>query len=167
MTGRNLKDLLKTHFESLVAAVSLPVRLEAVQQLTVETESEGSVRLQWRQVPGVRGYRVVWGPFTGQRSSLQPLRTMLALCYTNASVLLPSPEGRDVETVEMASDTTYHTLSNLQHDTEYIVTIIPLYNGNTEGPVATARFKIGLFLLLLSKSFLHIGIHHYYSSDTG
>lgn len=52
-----------------IATVSPPVRLEAVQQLTVETEAEGSVRLQWRQVPGVRGYRVVWGPFTGQRSS--------------------------------------------------------------------------------------------------
>lgn len=77
-------------------------------------------------------------------------------------VLLPSLEGRDVETVELAGDTTYHTLSNLRHDTEYIVTIIPLYNGNSEGPVATARFKIGLFFLLLSKSFLHIGTHHRY-----
>lgn len=44
----------------------MSVRLAAVQQLTVETASERSVRLQWRQVPGVRGYRVVWGPFTGQ-----------------------------------------------------------------------------------------------------
>lgn len=56
------KSLVKTIF--LLLHVS--VRLVAVQQLTVETESEGSVRLQWRQVPGVRGYRVVWGPFTGQ-----------------------------------------------------------------------------------------------------
>lgn len=54
-----------------------------------------------------------------------------------------SHKGRNVETVELAGDTTFHTLSNLRHDTEYIVTIIPLYNGNTEGPVATARFKIG------------------------
>lgn len=60
--------------------------------------------------------------------------------------------------MELAGDVTYHTLSNLQHDTEYIVTIIPLYTGNTEGPVATARFKIGLCFLLLSKSFLHISI---------
>lgn len=69
MSGRNVKDRVKTHFELLFATVSPPVRLEAVQQLTVETVAEGSVRLQWRQVPGVRGYRVVWGPFTGQRSS--------------------------------------------------------------------------------------------------
>lgn len=56
------KSLVKTIFLFL----HVSVRLVAVQQLTVETVSEGSVRLQWRQVPGVRGYRVVWGPFTGQ-----------------------------------------------------------------------------------------------------
>lgn len=53
------------------------------------------------------------------------------------------PKGRNVETVELAGDTEFHTLPNLQPDTEYIVTIIPLYDGNTEGPVTTARFKIG------------------------
>ncbi|KAK9529079.1 hypothetical protein VZT92_013196 [Zoarces viviparus] len=88
------------------------LRLEAVQQLSVETESEGSVRVRWRGVIGTRAYRLVWGPFT----------------------------GRNVETVEVAGD--FHTLSGLQSDTEYIVTIIPLYEGDTEGPVATARFKI-------------------------
>lgn len=45
--------------------------------------------------------------------------------------------------MEVAGDSEFHTLSSLQSDTEYIVTIIPLYEGNTEGPVATARFKIG------------------------
>ncbi|XP_027135501.1 collagen alpha-1(VII) chain isoform X2 [Larimichthys crocea] len=90
------------------------LRLEAVQQLTVETESEGSVRVRWRGVSGARAYRLVWGPFT----------------------------GRNVETVEVAADSEFYTLSNLQPDTEYIVTIIPLYEGNTEGPGATARFKI-------------------------
>lgn len=48
-----------------------------------------------------------------------------------------------METVELASDSEVHTLSSLQPDTEYIVTVIPLYEGNAEGPVATARFKIG------------------------
>lgn len=43
------------------------VRLEAVQQLSVETQSEGSVVLRWAAVNGARAYRVVWGPFTGQR----------------------------------------------------------------------------------------------------
>uniref|UniRef100_A0A3P9NZX5 Collagen type VII alpha 1 chain n=1 Tax=Poecilia reticulata TaxID=8081 RepID=A0A3P9NZX5_POERE len=87
--------------------------LEAVQQLTVETVSEGSIRVKWRRVSGAQAYRLVWGPFT-----------------------------RSVETVEVAGDTELYTLSSLQSDTEYIVTIIPLYEGNTEGPRATARFKI-------------------------
>lgn len=52
-------------------------------------------------------------------------------------------KGRNVETVEVSGDSDFHTLSRLQPDTEYIVTIIPLYEGSTEGPVATARFKIG------------------------
>lgn len=136
------------------------MRLEAVQQLTVETEAEGSVRLQWRRVPGVRGYRVVWGPFTGKSEIIFLAYVLLTIAppissdffSPNASIccffLVSSHKGRDVETVELAGDTAYHTLSNLRHDTEYIVTIIPLYNGNTEGPVATARFKIGLFVLL-------------------
>ncbi|XP_059186339.1 collagen alpha-1(VII) chain [Centropristis striata] len=90
------------------------LRLEAVQQLSVETESEGSVRVRWRGVSGARAYRLVWGPFT----------------------------GRNVETVEVSGGSEFHTLSGLQADTEYIVTIIPLYEGNTEGPAGTARFKI-------------------------
>lgn len=45
------------------------VRLEAVQQLSVETVSEGSVRVRWRGVGGVRAYRLVWGPFTGQQEA--------------------------------------------------------------------------------------------------
>lgn len=55
-----------------------------------------------------------------------------------------------METVELASDSEVYTLSSLQSDTEYIVTVIPLYEGNTEGPVATARFKIGrLFFVFI------------------
>lgn len=45
------------------------VRLEAVQQLTVETVSEGSVQVRWRGVSSVRAYRLVWGPFTGQQEA--------------------------------------------------------------------------------------------------
>ncbi|MEQ2182626.1 hypothetical protein GOODEAATRI_024296, partial [Goodea atripinnis] len=41
------------------------VSLEAVQQLTVETVSEGNIRVKWRRVSGARVYRLVWGPFTG------------------------------------------------------------------------------------------------------
>lgn len=47
----------------------MSVRLEAVKQLSVETESEGSVLLRWSGVSGARAYRLVWGPFTGQDKS--------------------------------------------------------------------------------------------------
>lgn len=50
------------------------VGLEAVQQLSVETESEGSVRVRWGRVGGVTSYRLVWGPFTGQPTSNNSLR---------------------------------------------------------------------------------------------
>lgn len=43
----------------------------------------------------------------------------------------------------MPADTESHTLSGLQPDTEYIATILPLYEG-AEGPAATTRFKIGM-----------------------
>lgn len=45
--------------------VCVAVRLEPVQQLVVDTESESSVRVRWRGVAGARLYRLVWGPFTG------------------------------------------------------------------------------------------------------
>lgn len=51
---------------SVFIFLSVSVRLEAVQQLAVETVSEGSVRVRWRGVSGARAYRLVWGPFTGQ-----------------------------------------------------------------------------------------------------
>lgn len=54
-----------------------------------------------------------------------------------------SLSGSDVETLELRDDSESHTLVNLQPDTEYIVTVIALYNGEVEGPAATARFKIG------------------------
>ncbi|KAJ3602327.1 hypothetical protein NHX12_030086 [Muraenolepis orangiensis] len=85
-----------------------------LQQLAVDTESESSVRVRWRGAAGVRAYRLVWGPFP----------------------------GRNVDTVEVVGSKEVHSLSNLQPDTEYIVTIIPLYHGDTEGPAATGRFKI-------------------------
>uniref|UniRef100_A0A3B5MQU2 Collagen, type VII, alpha 1 n=1 Tax=Xiphophorus couchianus TaxID=32473 RepID=A0A3B5MQU2_9TELE len=109
----NLYPLFSRNGASPSVLNTRTVSLEAVQQLTVETVSEGSIRVKWRRVSGAQAYRLVWGPFT-----------------------------RSVETVEVAGDIELYTLSSLQSDTEYIVTIIPLYEGNTEGPRATARFKI-------------------------
>ncbi|XP_014022476.2 collagen alpha-1(VII) chain isoform X2 [Salmo salar] len=109
-----LYPLFPRNSVSPATLTSRTLRLEAAQQLSVETVSERSVRVLWRGVGGARAYRLVWGPFT----------------------------GRDVKSVEVAGDTETHTLLNLQPDTEYIVTVIALYEANTEGPAATARFKI-------------------------
>ncbi|KAJ8408998.1 hypothetical protein AAFF_G00240190 [Aldrovandia affinis] len=109
----NLYPLFPRNSASPASVTGRTLRLEAVQQLAVQTVSDSSARVLWRRVGGVRAYRLVWGPFT----------------------------GRDVETVEVAGDSESHTLSNLQPNTEYIVTVIGLYE-NTEGPAATARFKI-------------------------
>lgn len=126
------------------------VRLEAVQQLSVETVSEGSVRVRWRGVSGVRAYSLVWGPFTGgqQASAVAPCLHRRAV---QSIVFLRILKGRKVETVELASDSEVYTLSSLQPDTEYIVTVVPMYEGNAEGPAATARFKIGRLFFLVSR----------------
>lgn len=50
-----------------VYAPALAVRLEGVQQLSVDTISSNRVRVRWTGVAGARGNRVVWGPLTGQQ----------------------------------------------------------------------------------------------------
>uniref|UniRef100_A0A673LG20 Collagen, type VII, alpha 1 n=1 Tax=Sinocyclocheilus rhinocerous TaxID=307959 RepID=A0A673LG20_9TELE len=110
----NLYPLFPRNSASPATLTARTLRLEGVQQLSVETISSNSVRVRWTGVVGARGYRVVWGPFTGS----------------------------DAETVELGGDSESHTLGNLRPDIEYIVTVIALYNGEAEGPAATARFKI-------------------------
>ncbi|XP_051562763.1 collagen alpha-1(VII) chain-like isoform X2 [Myxocyprinus asiaticus] len=110
----NLYPLFSRNSASPATLTARTLRLEGVQQLSVETISSNSVQVRWTGVTGARGYRVVWGPLTGS----------------------------DVETVELRGDSESHTLVNLQPDTEYIVTVISLYNGEAEGPAATTRFKI-------------------------
>ncbi|RXN08048.1 collagen alpha-1(VII) chain [Labeo rohita] len=110
----NLYPLFPRNSASPATLTARTLRLEGVQQLSVETVSSNSVRVRWTGQVGARGYRVVWGPFTGS----------------------------DVETVELGGDSESHILGNLRPDTEYIVTVIALYNGEAEGPAATARFQI-------------------------
>uniref|UniRef100_A0A671R313 Collagen, type VII, alpha 1 n=1 Tax=Sinocyclocheilus anshuiensis TaxID=1608454 RepID=A0A671R313_9TELE len=110
----NLYPLFPRNSASPATLTARTLHLEGVQQLSVETISSNSVRVRWTGVAGARGYRVVWGPFTGS----------------------------DVETVELGGDSESHTLGNLRPDIEYIVTVIALHNGEAEGPAATARFKI-------------------------
>ncbi|XP_042582157.1 collagen alpha-1(VII) chain isoform X1 [Cyprinus carpio] len=110
----SLYPLFPRNSASPATLTARTLHLEGVQQLSVETISSNSIRVRWRGVAGARGYRVVWGPFTGS----------------------------DVETVELGGDSESHILGNLRPDTEYIVTVIALYNGEAEGPAATTRFKI-------------------------
>lgn len=56
-------------------------------------------------------------------------------------------KGDIVETVDLASDAEAYTLSGLQPNTDYIVTVLTLYEGNVEGPVATAAFDTGGWIL--------------------
>lgn len=52
--------------------------------------------------------------------------------------------GQDLETVEVAGDSEFHKLVNLKPNTDYLATVIALYEGETEGPAATTRFTIGI-----------------------
>ncbi|KAG9277174.1 collagen alpha-1(VII) chain isoform X1 [Astyanax mexicanus] len=110
----SLYPLFPRNSATPVTLTARTLRLEGVQELSVATVSNSTVDVRWRGVGGARGYRLVWGPF----------------------------RGSDVETVEVRGDSEAYTLVNLLPDTEYIVTVIALYNGEAEGAAATARFKI-------------------------
>lgn len=68
------------------------VRLEAVQQLSVKTVSEGSVLVRWRGVRGVKGYRLICGPLRGQQEgsvvvpclNLRTAQSFVLLCFKKA-----------------------------------------------------------------------------------
>lgn len=127
----------------------MSVRLEAVRQLSVETESESSVRVLWRGVSGAVAYRLAWGAVTGQDSNRGIDIEMLQLWLDR---FFPLATGLDIETAEVAGDSETYTISPLQPDTEYILTVIPLYQGNVEGLRETARFTIGKFKVLLTST---------------
>ena len=74
--------------------------------------------------------------------------------------------GRDVQSVELPGDREAHTLLRLQADTEYIVTVIALYDSDTEGDAATARFKIGVGQDSHFNSVTHTQTHTHTHSHT-
>lgn len=128
------------------------VRLEAVQQLSVKTLSEGSVYVRWRGVSGVKGYRLICGPLRGQQAGRrQPCCALFEYARCSIVCVFMIQKGNIVETVDLAGDTEAYTLSGLQPNTDYIVTVLTLYEGNVEGPVATAAFNIGRLIFF----FLH------------
>uniref|UniRef100_A0A3B3Z0Y5 Fibronectin type-III domain-containing protein n=1 Tax=Poecilia mexicana TaxID=48701 RepID=A0A3B3Z0Y5_9TELE len=75
------------------------VSLEAVQQLTVETVSEGSVRVKWRRVSGAQAYRLVWGPFTDAEQSRL-----------------------------LGAESTFYTIDGLQPDEGVVIGVAPIVN---------------------------------------
>lgn len=90
-----------------------------------------------------RGTSLPSGVGTFHRSGHGVARRFGFVCDLSFLIWFYTHKGRNVETVEVPGDRDYYTLSRLQPDVEYIVTIIPMYEGNTEGPGAPARFKIG------------------------
>lgn len=85
-----------TNYETLSLYVcGIAVNLEGVQQLSVQTITNNSVRVRWTGVSGARGYRVVWGPFTGEhpfwRSSFHIL--LLAFCFNSFNHVSKSPRA--------------------------------------------------------------------------
>uniref|UniRef100_K7G4Y9 Collagen alpha-1(VII) chain n=1 Tax=Pelodiscus sinensis TaxID=13735 RepID=K7G4Y9_PELSI len=86
------------------------LRLERVQQLTVENISQQSMVVTWRGVSGATGYRVSWG----------------------------LPSGQDIRKFDVDASKNSYLLTGLQPGTDYLLTVMPLY-GQIEGPPASIR----------------------------
>ncbi|XP_051483825.1 collagen alpha-1(VII) chain [Apus apus] len=87
-----------------------PGRPVGVQHLAVHNVSAQSMLLAWQPVGGASGYRLSWETLTGQ----------------------------DRHRVDLDAGRTSHTLGGLQPNTDYVVTVAPLFE-QLEGPVATVR----------------------------
>uniref|UniRef100_A0A8C3RII3 Collagen alpha-1(VII) chain n=1 Tax=Chelydra serpentina TaxID=8475 RepID=A0A8C3RII3_CHESE len=92
------------------------VRLEGVQQLSVQNISQQSMLVTWRGVSGATGYRVSWGLLSGQ----------------------------DIRKFEVDASKNSYLLTGLQPDTDYLLTVTSLY-GQVEGPPASIRRRTGVF----------------------
>ncbi|XP_041047042.1 collagen alpha-1(VII) chain-like [Carcharodon carcharias] len=93
-----------------ISGKTLP--LESIQQLTVQNVTPQSVRVMWRGVSDVTGYRLKWGPST----------------------------GRDVLAVTLEPSAELYHIQGLIPNTDYTVIITALY-GRMEGPPANTRMK--------------------------
>ncbi|KAE8616744.1 hypothetical protein XENTR_v10008878 [Xenopus tropicalis] len=92
-----------------VSAVGHTLKLLAVKSLSLQNITTGTIRAQWTTVHGATGYRLTWS----------------------------SAEGND-QNVNLADSYSQYMIQGLQADTEYTVTINPIFV-DIEGPVVTAK----------------------------
>ncbi|XP_018108277.1 collagen alpha-1(VII) chain isoform X2 [Xenopus laevis] len=92
-----------------VSAVGRTLKLLAVKSLTLQNITTGTIRAQWTTVRGATGYRLTWS----------------------------SAEGYD-QNVNLADSYSQYMIQGLQADTEYTVTVNPIFV-DIEGPIVTAK----------------------------
>ncbi|KAM3848241.1 collagen alpha-1(VII) chain [Vipera latastei] len=106
---------------TIVPAVvrSRTLNLAGIQQLSAQDISSQGMLVIWRGVSGVTAYRVTWE--------------------------LPSGQGRQTADVDASKNS--YLLTRLQPNTDYLVSVAPLY-GQVEGPKASIRRKTEIAQLL-------------------
>ncbi|XP_063786056.1 collagen alpha-1(VII) chain-like [Pseudophryne corroboree] len=92
-----------------VSAVGRTLKLLSVKSLSLRNITTGTIRAHWTPVRGATGYRLTWA----------------------------SAEGYD-QNINLADSYSQYLIQGLQHDTEYTVTINPIFV-DVEGPVVTAK----------------------------
>ncbi|XP_061202804.1 collagen alpha-1(VII) chain-like [Neopsephotus bourkii] len=100
----------------VVSSKAMTVASSTVQMLKVSEISINSALVSWDSVAGATGYRVAWGP-------------------------TPEFFGKDrPHQLALNKSTTAHTLRNLAHDTEYVISLYVLF-GSVEGPGITTSTR--------------------------
>nr|XP_016846318.1 PREDICTED: collagen alpha-1(VII) chain [Anolis carolinensis] len=84
--------------------------LTGVQQLSAQNISSQGMLVTWQGVSGATGYRITWGLLSGQ----------------------------DIQTADVDPSKNSYLLTGLQPNTDYLVTVAPIY-GQVEGPKASIR----------------------------
>lgn len=116
----------------------------SVQHLAVHNISAQSMLLTWQPVSGATGYRLSWVTLTGRCLS----QSFLPFCWwpqgggTGGGTAALALAGQDRHRVDLDAGRTSHALGGLQPNTDYVVTVAPLF-GQLEGPTATVRQRTG------------------------
>ncbi|KAL8212551.1 UNVERIFIED_CONTAM: hypothetical protein K2H54_050547 [Gekko kuhli] len=95
------------------------LNLAGVQYLSAQNISSQSMLLSWQGVSGATAYRVTWGHLSGQ----------------------------DIRSIDVDPSKNSYLLTGLQPDTEYLVTVAPIY-GQLEGPKASLRKRTDIIQVL-------------------